>query len=527
MGQSDMPTFEIKDKDLAARIGKLTIRGKTIETPAFFPVVNPFKRGHERIIQKIKEIGFKQVITNSFIIKQRLGDNIPPGGVHEIVGFNDVVMTDSGAYQLLIYGGGRIKIDPEDIVEYQKKLGSDIAVIADIPTRDTAPYEEALRSVEETIKRAELTDGLIEGDDRVWVLPIQGGVYYDLVRRSAEAAWRFRNYSMYAIGSPVTVMEKYEMWKVAEMVATAKTVLPLDRPVHLFGGGHPMIIPIMVALGIDSFDSASYILYAREGRYMTEHGTYRLEDLDYLPCECEVCSRYTPRELMEMPKDERDYLLAVHNLHVIMREIKRVKTAIREGRLWELIEERARTHPAMRESLNVIIKYRKFIEKLDPRFKGDAHGIFLYDMTSYYRPELMRHRRYLRRVARRTPGRRLVLIPGSPNEKPFSESRIYVTAKNLLRLGSDDTVMFYLPYYELVPLGTDYAYPYMQFEMPVNPPKAVIDRLLRRLKSVIERWGKAVVVTCSEYRWSSAEFLKRTLGVSRVHFVEVCTGDHM
>ncbi len=522
-----MPTFEIKDKDLAARIGKLSVNGKTIETPAFFPVVNPFKKGHERIIQKIKEIGFEQVITNSFIIKQRLGDRIPPGGVHGIVGFDNVVMTDSGAYQLLIYGGGRIRIDPMEIVEYQKRLGSDIAVIADIPTKDTAPYEEALMSVEETIKRAEFTDKLIEGDERVWVLPIQGGVYYDLVRRSAEAAWKFRNYSMYAIGSPVTVMEKYEMWKVAEMVATAKTILPLDKPVHLFGGGHPMIIPIMVALGIDSFDSASYILYAREGRYMTEHGTYRIEDLDYLPCECEVCSRYTPRELMEMPRDEREYLLAVHNLHVIMREIKRVKTAIREGRLWELVEERARTHPAMRESLNVIIKYRRFIEKLDPRFRGDAHGIFLYDATSYYRPELMRHRRYLKRVTARTARGRLVLVPGSPQEKPFSESRVFASVRRLLGIGEDDTVMFYLPFYELVPLGTDYAYPYMQFEMPVNPPKEVVVRLVKRLNAAIRRWGGAVVVTCSEYGWSSREFLERALRVDGVRFVEVCAQGHM
>lgn len=197
-----------------------------------------------------------------------------------------------------------------------------------------------------------------------------GRVHLDLVLRSAAEASRIEGYSMYAIGSPVTVLEKYGFSKIVDMVAVAKSVLPLDKPVHLFGGGHPLIIPLMVALGVDTFDSASYILYARDGRYMTEEGTYRITDLEYLPCECEVCSRYTPKELMGLEEKEKTKMLAIHNLHVINREVKRVKTALKEGRLWELIEERARTHPSLREALNTLIKYVDWIERLDPRFKG-------------------------------------------------------------------------------------------------------------------------------------------------------------
>ncbi|HDN75815.1 MAG TPA: tRNA guanosine(15) transglycosylase TgtA, partial [Acidilobales archaeon] len=417
-------SFEIKDKELAGRIGKLKTKSGVVETPAFFPVINPFRQEKDLPLSKIKDIGFNQVITNAFIIKQHLGDEALKIGIHKLLNYDGVIMTDSGAYQLLVYGFGKVKIDPRDIVLYQDRLGSDIAVIADIPTRDDAPYEEAKQSVEETLKRARMVIDIVEHSKTLWVLPIQGGIYTDLVARSAREALKIRGYSMYAIGSPVMVLEKYEFWKIVDMVATAKTILPPDKPVHLFGGGHPLIIPFMVALGIDSFDSASYILYAREGRYMTEHGTYRVTDLDYFPCECEVCSRYTPKELMELSPRERIRLIAIHNLHVISREIKRVKVAIREGRLWELLEERARTHPALREALNHIIKYIRWIEKLDPRVKGDVHGVFLYDSSSIFRPEILRHKiRLPKYVEKILPNvRHAILIPGSPIDKPLRYS---------------------------------------------------------------------------------------------------------
>ncbi|MEM4594193.1 MAG: tRNA guanosine(15) transglycosylase TgtA, partial [Zestosphaera sp.] len=363
-------SFEIRDKDLAGSVGRLKTKSGYIETPAFFPVINPVKQDREVPADKIMSIGFNQVITNAFIIKQVFGDRARELSVKKIINFSGVVMTDSGAYQLLRYGKDRIRIEPEEIATYQVEIGSDIAVIADIPTRDDSSYEEAKESVEETLRRARLTIEKVRESDVLWVLPIQGGVYVDLVARSAREASKIEGYGMYAIGSPVTVLEKYGFSKIVDMVAVAKSILPLDKPVHLFGGGHPLIIPLMVALGVDTFDSASYILYARDGRYMTEEGTYKITDLEYLPCECEVCSRYTPKELIELEEKERAKILAVHNLHVINRELKRVKTALKEGRLWELIEERARTHPSLREALNTLIKYVDWIERLDPRFKG-------------------------------------------------------------------------------------------------------------------------------------------------------------
>lgn len=518
-------SFEIRDKDLAGRIGRLKTKSGYIETPAFFPVINPVKQDREVPADKIMSIGFSQVITNAFIIKQVFGDEAKKLGVKKIINFSGIVMTDSGAYQILRYGRDRIKIEPEEIATYQVEIGSDIAVIADIPTRDDSSYEEARESVEETLRRARLTIEKVGGSDVLWVLPIQGGIYVDLVAKSAKEASRIEGYGMYAIGSPVTVLEKYGFSKIVDMVAVAKSLLPLDKPVHLFGGGHPLIIPLMVALGIDSFDSASYILYARDGRYMTEEGTYKITDLEYLPCECEVCSKYTPKELIELEEKEKIRMLAIHNLHVINRELKRVKTALKEGRLWELIEERARTHPSLREALNTLIKYVEWVERLDPRFKGDAHAMFLYDTTSYHRPELIRHRRLVSSVLREKKGK-IVLLPGNPDEKPFRNSEIYKRALSMGIINSDTHVLVYLPYFNLVPVELDQVYPYAQFEAPLTMEGQLINYMIEEISNLISRKiaeAEITILTCSKYAWSKQELLKNLITQDRkVKLIELC-----
>ena len=521
-------SFEIKDKELAGRIGKLVTKSGIVETPAFFPVINPFRKKDEVPSNKIKGIGFNQVITNAYIIMQRLGNNVGEGGVRELIGFDGVVMTDSGAYQLLMYGRKKVAIDPEEIVEYEKLLRPDIAVIADIPTRDDSSWEEARESVNETLRRAKKVQHLIKDSNILWVLPIQGGVHYDLVELSARIASSIEGYGMYAIGSPVTVLEKYEFWKIIRMVATAKAILPPNMPVHLFGGGHPLIMPLLVGLGIDSFDSASYILYAREGRYITERGTYRINELSYLPCECEVCSNYTLKELMEMNKAERTRLIAIHNLHVINRELKVIKESIKEGRLWELIEERARSHPSVREAFNEFLKYVKWIERLDPRYKGRARGLFLSDITSYFRPELLRHRAYIVQKLSdevKTSFKRVILIPALISEKPLRNSKIFRKALREGIIKNGDNVFFYLPFFNYIPLEIDQTYPYGQFEIPLTPDTELVMNMLRGLSLLIsktlEGGGKVLVLTCRKIPWAREEVIK-ILEREGVKLSEIC-----
>ncbi len=529
-------SFELKDKDLAGRIGRLKLRTGTVETPAFFPVVHPFRQSQDVPLERIEELGFKQVITNAYIIKRKLeGRSVR---VHELLNFGGVVMTDSGAYQLLVYGLERVAIDPVELVEFEEALEPDIAVIVDIPTPDTATVEEARLSAEETLRRAHLSLEVVErSSDRIaWVLPVQGGVHLDVLRRSAERSRELAEfYSIYAVGSPVKALEKYDFRKVVDMVYTVKSSAPLDKPVHLFGGGHPLLIPIAVALGADTFDSASYILYARDDRYMTDYGTFRLDSLSYFPCSCPVCRRFEPGDLVEMSKEERTRLLAEHNLSVINKSVRETKEAIKEGRLWELLERLARSHPSARDAFGRLIRYVGWIEELDTRFRGLGRGVFLTEVTSYHRPELVRHRRfleeYLGREMSREPRRPIALFPGDPRDKPFASSRVYRRALEFLsREGSDpeEYLRFaYLPFFDLVPVEVSHAYPYSQFEVSLSASKSLSRKMLERiLRLVGSGESEALVFTCRRYSWSSPEFVeKRICGAvdcSRVRFVELC-----
>ena len=78
---------------------------------------------------------------------------------------------------------------------------------------------------------------------------------------------------MLALGSPVEFMESYEYRLLAQMIVSAKKQMPESVPLHLFGAGHPLTIPFAIALGCDSFDSASYMLYAKKLRYITDENT--------------------------------------------------------------------------------------------------------------------------------------------------------------------------------------------------------------------------------------------------------------
>ena len=123
-------SFELRDRDLLGRIGRLNVKGKTLETPAFMPVVNPLI---ETILpRKLREeFGCEIIITNSYIIRNHFKE-VPNLEIHKLLDYDGVVMTDSGAYQILVYG--EIEVTQPEIIEWQKQIGSDISVILDIPT---------------------------------------------------------------------------------------------------------------------------------------------------------------------------------------------------------------------------------------------------------------------------------------------------------------------------------------------------------------------------------------------------------
>ncbi len=345
--------FEVKEHDLWGRIGEIQTPSGKIETPALFPVV-----GSSNNIVSPRDLSeifkFDSVITSAYLLSKRHED---PSSIdiHKRLDFDGTVMMDSGAYQILMYGD--IELSLEESLALQQKVNADIGVILDIPTSMTDSFESAKKKVDETLLRAEQALEFLD-KDRIWTLPIQGGKRIELIRYFTEKAIAsdfLPSYQMFAIGSIAPIMSSYAYTTVGKMILTSRQNLPLDRPLHLFGGGHPMIFAFSVALGCDTFDSAAYVLMAKDGRYMTRFGTKRIENLDYFPCDCPECSKTTPETIRELNKMDQMAFLARHNLWVSQGEIRTIKQAIKEGTLSELLEARISSHPALFKAYHNLI----------------------------------------------------------------------------------------------------------------------------------------------------------------------------
>jgi len=453
----NLMSFEVKERDLAGRIGELHTRRGTIETPYLMPVVNPVKNTIPP--RELKEnFGFGMIITNSYLILKHFGMERPE--VHKLTGFDGPVMTDSGAYQILVYGG--VDTSPEEIISFQEAIGSDIAVILDIPTGGRAAREEAEFTVKETIKRAKQSIGLRSDPAILWAGPVQGGRYLDLVAESARSMGKL-DFHTHALGSPTQIMEEYDYAALVDMIVTAKVNLPPERPLHLFGAGHPMMLSLATALGCDLFDSAAYALFAKDGRYMTTTRTIRVEDLTELPCSCPVCTSHGLEELLALRKAERENQLARHNLYVTMAEIRTIKQAIREGALWELIEMRCRSHPKLFEGFKRLAHYSDYLEINDPVMGKSVRGLFIFDELSGARPEVLRYKRRISERYKRPDGKDILVLLPMPSDKPFSRSSSYWEARRAMKVERVHFCFYGQPF-EIVPVELAETFPLSQFE---------------------------------------------------------------
>ena len=399
--------FEIDVQDGAARSGQLTIPGRdlTVETPALLPVVNP----HRQTVTPARlesTFGAEILITNAYILygSDEFRERALDEGLHRLYEFDGAIMTDSGSFQLAEYGS--LSVETTEILEFQRRIGSDIATPVDIPTPPDAPRERAetdLATTERALADAEAFDA----DGMLLNGPLQGSTYADLRRRAATQAYT-RGFDIYPVGAMVPLLSAYRYADIVEMVLAAKQGLGTDAPVHLFGAGHPMMFALAVALGCDLFDSAAYALYARDARYLTVSGTERLAELSHLPCSCPICVATTPAELRAHEPTDRTRMLAEHNLYVSYEEMRRIKLAIRQGNLFELLEVRARGHPALLDAYRCLLDHETVLESSDPATKG---SFFQLSAESSRRPEVRRHQDRLSRLA--VPGDSCLLTAGS------------------------------------------------------------------------------------------------------------------
>ena len=441
--------FEISKTDLAGRIGSIHTNHGKIETPAYVPVIHPVKQTIPS--KKIKEIGFDLVITNAYITRNGYGDEAIKKGIHNIIDFDRAIMTDSGGYQVLEYGD--VEVLPPEMASFEKGILTDFAIPLDKPTGFGMPIKKAEAYVKHTLQVSKKTLEDSEDNGQIWIGPIQGGEHFDLVAKSTKSLVKM-GFQMLALGSPVEFMESYEYRLLAQMIVAAKKQMPHSIPLHLFGAGHPLTIPFAIALGCDTFDSASYMLYAKKHRYITDDGTRYLKDIAVFPCNCEICSKYTPDEFRSLEATEKINQLAIHNLHAIKLEVDKVKQAIHEGRLWEYVIKKARAHPKLFEMIEVMTENYEFLGLGTPKFKEKA--IFLYDKEDQFRPEVQSFHNTVRRFK---SNKKKIVIIKEYNTKPGYLSPQYVGLKKKFKDFDSIQVCQYNPHLGLIPIEISDIFP--------------------------------------------------------------------
>lgn len=455
-----MGHFEIKAKDGLARLGKLTTRHGTVKTPLLMPVVHP---GKSTISPQelVDHFGFQMVITNSYIIRSHdhFRDIAVSEGVHKLLNFNGPIMTDSGTFQMYFHSLPDQEIDPLEIVEFQKQIGSDIGTILDVFSDPNVGRTKVEEDVRVSLERAKIS--VDKKGEMMLAGTVQGGSFPDLRETSAKAL-AVLDFDIHPIGGIVPFMERYRYTDIVHAALAAKKHLPPDRPVHLFGCGHPMFFAQAALLGCDLFDSAAYAKFAESGRMLLSSGTVHLDQLTELPCDCPVCMSTSANELKVLEKSEKVTQLMKHNLYVTAAEMRRVRQAINDGKLFELAANRARNHPTLLEAFDAMMTYEEMLVANDAI--GKTASIFYTGPETSLRPSVVQ---FYRRLMERYPYRntRTVLIVPDNAGRPFAESATVIIDEVKKRTSEDLLVIFLTPIGP-IPWELEHVHPAQQCLFP-------------------------------------------------------------
>lgn len=307
-------SFELlaKDKNSQARAGVLHTAHGAIQTPIFMPVgtAGSVKAVNQQELEA--QVKAQIILGNTYHLYLRPGLSIlkEAGGLHKFMSWNKPILTDSGGFQVYSLShrrkmkeegvtfqshidGSRHLFSPENVVDTQRIIGSDIMMALDECTPGTADYSYARSSMELThrwldrgLKRYLETEPLY-GYEQYYFPIVQGCVYPDLRRQSAEFI-ASKDCAGYAIGG-LAVGEPAE--KMYEMIEVVNEVLPRDRPRYLMGVGTPENLLEAIERGVDMFDCVLPTRNGRNASLFTKQGKINMRNkrwaTDFSPIEAE------------------------------------------------------------------------------------------------------------------------------------------------------------------------------------------------------------------------------------------------
>ena len=362
--------FQVLKTEGNARRGVFTCAHGTVQTPVFQNVGTQGAIKGAVSAKDLKELGCQIELSNTYHLHVRPGDQIvhAMGGLHKFMNWDGPILTDSGGFQVFslsslrsikeegVYfsshvDGRKIFMGPEESMQIQSNLGSDIAMAFDECVENPAPYEYVKDSCARTTRWLKRCKTEL---DRLNSLPTtinpqqmlfginQGGTYDDLrVEHMKEIAKL--DLDGYAIGGLAVGESTETMYHILDVVIPHA---PVDKPRYLMGVGTPSNIIEAVWRGVDFFDCVMPTRNARHGHLFTWDGIRNLNNakyqLDDKPidehCNCPVCRTYSRayvRHLLKSGEMLGQRLTVMHNLWFYNNLMIEIRKALDEGRFAE------------------------------------------------------------------------------------------------------------------------------------------------------------------------------------------------
>ena len=177
-------------------------------------------------------------------------------------------------------------------------------------------------------------------------------------------------------------------------------------------------------------------------------------------CQCEVCAKFSPKEILSLENEEKVNQIALHNLFAIKAEVDRVKESIHEGRLWEYVMKKMRAHPKLFEAIDVFTKNSDYFLSTTPKFKKKS--IFLFSKEDQYRPEVLAYQNTIQKFKTR---KKIMVLTKNTITKPAYLTAEYSIMKE--RFNDSESIQFcyYNPFLGIIPLELSDMYPASHYEM--------------------------------------------------------------
>jgi len=355
--------FTLQTTDGPARRGQLAFERGVVNTPAFMPV-GTYGSVKAMSPERVKATGAEIVLGNTFHLMLRPGTEIISlhGDLHDFMQWQGPILTDSGGFQVFSLGelrkisekgvtfrspvnGDKVFLGPEESMQVQKALGSDIVMIFDECTPYPATEEQARKSMELSLRWAARSKAAHAENPAALFGIVQGGMYPSLRSESLQGLENV-GFDGYAIGGLSVGESKDEMKLVLDHLTPQ---MPVDKPRYLMGVGKPEDIVEAVRRGVDMFDCVMPTRNARNGHLFTSTGVVRLRNspnkTDCGPidpeCNCYTCQHYSRAYLHHLDKCGEMFgaeLATVHNLHYYQHLMKGLRDAIETGTLCDFVD---------------------------------------------------------------------------------------------------------------------------------------------------------------------------------------------